>query len=143
MTYLPDGLPLPTVDRTNAGFWQAAAEGRLDVQRCQVCGYHRHPPTEGCYHCGSLDWEWDTVPGTGRVFTYTWVTHPLHPVVEPVVPYNVAVVVLDGTLGEPVRLVSNVIDATRDTLAVDVEVELECERLTDDVGLPRFRLRSG
>ena len=138
--YLPEGLPLPTVDRTNAGFWRAAADGRLDVQRCGACGRHRHPPTEGCYHCGSLDWAWDTLPGTGTVFTWTWVWHPLHPVVEPAIPYNVTVVELDGTEGEPVRLVTNVVDATEETLVTGAPVTLACERLGDEVGLPRFRL---
>jgi len=138
--YLPEGLSLPTVDRTNAGFWQAAADGRLDVQRCDDCGWHRQPPTEGCFHCGSLEWSWDTLPGTGRVFTYTWVHHPLHPVVAPVVPYNVAVVALDGTTGDPVRLVTNVVDADEETLVVGAPVVLACERLTPEVGLPRFRL---
>ena len=113
--YLPPGLPLPPVDRTNEGFWQAAAAGRLDVQCCTECGAHRHPPTEGCYRCRSLDWDWDTLPGTGRVFTYTWV-------------------------GEPVRLVTNVVDAGAETLRVGAAVILACDRLADEVGLPRFRL---
>jgi len=138
-TYL-DGLPLPTVDRTNAGFWAAAAAGRLDIQQCASCGWHRHPPTEGCFHCGALDWRWDTLPGTGRVFTYTWVVHPIHPAMVERVPYNVVVVDLDGITGDPVRVVSNVLDATEDTLAVGVGVGLECERVTDTIGLPRFRL---
>jgi uncharacterized OB-fold protein len=137
---LPDGLPLPPVDRTNAGFWKAAAEGRLDVQRCDGCGAHRHPPTEGCYRCGSLDWSWDTLPGTGHVFTYTWVAEAIHPSMEPVVPYNVSVVEVDGVSDEPVRLVTNVVDATEQTLRVGARVTLACDRLTDEVGLPRFRL---
>ena len=138
--YLPDGLPLPPVDRTNAGFWKAAAEGRLDVQQCAQCGAHRHPPTEGCYRCGSLDWAWDTMSGTGTVFTYTWVVQPLHPAVEAVVPYNVAVVEVDGATGEPVRIVSNVVDADEETLRVGTRVTLACDKFTHDVGLPRFRL---
>ena len=141
MTYLPEGLPLPPVDRTNAGFWRAAAEGRLDVQRCTACGAHRHPPTEGCYRCRALERGWDTLPGTGQVFTYTWVVQPLHPAVEEVAPYNVSVVEVDGTEGEPVRLVTNVVDATAETLEVGAAVSLACEHLTEDVGLPRFRLR--
>jgi uncharacterized protein len=138
--YLPDGLPLPPVDRTNAGFWRAAAEGRLDVQQCEQCGAHRHPPTEGCYRCGSLDWSWDALPGTGTVFTYTWVVQPLHPAVETVVPYNVSVVDVDGVTDEPVRIVSNVVDADEGSLRVGARVTLACDKLTDDVGLPRFRL---
>ena len=140
MPYLPEGLPPPTVDRTNAGFWKAAAEGRLDLQRCRDCGWHRQPPTEGCFNCRSLDWDWDTLPGTGRVFTYTWVVEPLHPAVESVAPYNVCVVDLDGVTGDPVRVVTNIVDATPDTLVVDAPVTLACERISDHVGLPRFRL---
>jgi hypothetical protein len=138
--YLPAGLPLPPVDRTNAGFWRAAAEGRLDVQRCTRCRAHRHPPTEGCYRCRSLAWEWDTLPGTGRVFTYTWVVQALHPAIESAAPYNVTVVEVDGTEGEAVRLVTNVVDATEDTLRVGAAVTLACDRLEPEIGLPRFRL---
>jgi uncharacterized OB-fold protein len=138
-TYL-DGLPLPTVDRTNAGFWAAAAEDRLAIQRCTACGWHRHPPTEGCFHCGSLEWDWDTLPGTGEVFTYTWVGHAIHPAIADRVPYNVVVVQLDGITGDPVRIVSNLVDATEATLTVGTRVELSCERVSDTIGLPRFRL---
>ena len=138
--YLPAGLPLPPVDRTNAGFWRAAAEGHLAVQRCTACGAHRHPPTEGCYRCRSLDWEWDTLPGTGRVFTYTWIVQALHPAIEAAAPYNVTVVEVDGTEGEAVRLVTNVVDATDDTLRVGAAVTLACDRLAPEIGLPRFRL---
>jgi uncharacterized OB-fold protein len=138
--YLGYELPLPPVTRTNAGFWKAAAEGRLDVQRCTNCGAHRHPPTEGCYRCGSLDWDWATLPGTGAVFTYTWVVQPLHPAVESLAPYNVSVIEVDGVTDEPVRLVSNVVDATEETLHVGAPVTLACDKLTEDVGLPRFRL---
>jgi uncharacterized protein len=137
--YLPADLPLPPVITTNAGFWKAASEGRLDVQQCRECGAHRHPPTEGCYRCGSLDWDWATLPGTGTVFTYTWVVQALHPAIESVVPYNVSVVEVDGVADEPVRLVSNVVDATEETLRVGSRVTLACDKLTDEVGLPRFR----
>ncbi|MBA2325765.1 MAG: sulfatase-like hydrolase/transferase, partial [Actinobacteria bacterium] len=87
--YLPAGLPLPLVNRTNAGFWRAAAQGRLDVQRCTECGAHRHPPTEGCYRCRALDSEWDRLPGTGRVFTYTWWCSSCTRRWGTVAPYNV------------------------------------------------------
>jgi uncharacterized OB-fold protein len=139
-SYLPEGLPLPPVNATNAGFWKAAAEGRLDVQRCDTCGAHRHPPTEGCYRCGSLEWSWDTLAGTGTVFTYTWIAQPIHPAMEQVVPYNVSVVEVDGASDEAVRLVTNVVDATPETLHVGARVTLACDRVNDDVGLPRFRL---
>jgi uncharacterized OB-fold protein len=74
------------------------------------------------------------------VFTYTWVVQPLHPAVESVVPYNVSVIEVDGASDEPVRIASNVVDATDETLRVGARVTLACDKLTDEVGLPRFRL---
>jgi uncharacterized OB-fold protein len=64
----------------------------------------------------------------------------LHPAVESVVPYNVTVVEVDGASDEPVRLVTNVVDADEETLHVGARVMLACDKLTDEVGLPRFRL---
>jgi uncharacterized OB-fold protein len=52
----------------------------------------------------------------------------------------VSVVEVDGASDEPVRLVSNVVDATEETLRVGSRVTLACDKLTDEVGLPRFRL---
>jgi hypothetical protein len=79
------------------------------------------------------------------VATYTWVFdversdqvgRPVH--------YNVAVVALDGTTGDPVRMVSNVVDAwTEDDLSVGMRVELVTLRLSDEVGLPLFRTATG
>ena len=47
---------------------------------------------------------------------------------------------LDGVTGDPVRIVTNVVDATEATLSVDTPVRLTCERVSDEVGLPRFRI---
>ena len=51
-----------------------------------------------------------------------------------------SVVEVDGASDEPVRIASNVVDATEETLHVGRRVTLACDKLTDDVGLPRFRL---
>ncbi|WP_076818412.1 Zn-ribbon domain-containing OB-fold protein [Pseudofrankia asymbiotica] len=108
----PAGMPDPVVAPINEGMWRAAAAGRLDVQRCASCGAHRYPPIDGCYRCGSVEWDWSTLPGTGTVYSYIWVpdrTRPGTP--EAPALYNVAVVTLEGAEGDPVRILSNVIDA--------------------------------
>ena len=64
----------------------------------------------------------------------------IHPGVADRVPYNVVVVQLDGITGDPVRVVSNLIDATQDTLQVGTRVDLAPERVNDEIGLPLFRL---
>jgi uncharacterized OB-fold protein len=55
--------------------------------------------------------------------------------------YNIAVVELDGTQGEPVRLLTRVVDIDRDDLVVDLPVEVAFDRVDDRVALPVFRRR--
>jgi uncharacterized protein len=105
------------------------------VQRCSACGYHRWPPGWVCYHCRSSDWVWDEVPGTGRVYSYTWADQ--RPSMDSPV-YNISVVELDGTHGEPVRLLTKVIDVERDRLVVDLAVRVIFEPFDEEVAVPWF-----
>jgi uncharacterized OB-fold protein len=138
----PRGLAWPALEPTSQGYWRAAREGRLVIQRCDDCGTHRHPPTEACYACQSLNWSWDEVPGTGRVFTYTWVDRPVAPQLAHLGVYNITVVELDGTQGEPVRVLTRIDDVARDDLAIGLEVEVGFETLDDESALPVFRPRT-
>ena len=137
----PGGMPPPIVEPVNEGLWRAAAEGRLDVQRCTACGVHRNPPTDGCRRCGSLTWEWDTLPGTGVIATYVWMPDSTRSGGDDAALfYNVVVIDLDGVHGGPVRIVSNVVDAWNlDDLEVGLRVTLRCVPLGDGLGLPCFR----
>lgn len=60
---LPDGL---TED-----FWQAAADHRLVLQRCDDCGRVNHPPQPMCGHCGSPALRFTEADGTGVVYSWT------------------------------------------------------------------------
>ncbi len=135
------GLPWPALEPTTAGYWRAAREGRLVVQRCDGCGAHRHPPTEACYACQSLAWSWDEVPGTGWVYTYTWVDRPVAPYLAHLGVYNITVVELDGTQGEPVRVLTRVDGIDREQLRVGLQVEVGFQVLNDESALPIFTPR--
>jgi uncharacterized OB-fold protein len=137
----PSTAPPPVVAPINEGMWRAAAEGRLDVQRCAKCGAHRYPPTDACYRCDAVEWEWSTLPGTGTVYTFVWIPDAARSAEqEREVLSNVVIVELDGTEGEPVRIMSNVLDAWEiGDLRVGQRVELDCVPLGDGVGLPCFR----
>lgn len=139
----PSGMPDPVVEPVNEGMWRAAADGRLDVQRCRACQAHRYPPTDGCYRCGSLEWTWSTLPGTGTVYSYIWVPDRARSAEQgSAVHYNVVVVTLDGTEGDPVRILSNVVDAWEiGDLEVGQAVELTGVELSPGIGLPCFRWR--
>ena len=142
---LPVGMPPPQPTALDAGMWAAAAEGRLDVQRCSDCGAHRYPPSETCYRCRSEAWLWDTLPGTGVVASYVWIPDRARPAADGAPQlYNVAVVALDGTEGDPVRIVTNVVDAWElGDLEVGQRVELTCVPVADGIGLPCFRRLNG
>jgi hypothetical protein len=102
---VPGLLPVVRYPLT-AGYWAAADEGRLVLQRCARCGTYRHLPAPACYRCQSLDWTWEQLAGAGQVFTFTWVHAALTEAFAGVVPYNVGVIELDGTDG--VRIASTV-----------------------------------
>ena len=132
------GLPGPRLEPATAGFWLAAGEGRLVIQRCTACGQHRHPPTEVCYECQSLDWGWDPHPGTGTVFSYTWTDQPVLPSLAELGPYNISVVALDATQGV-VRLLTRVVGADREQVQVGLPVVVDFDPVDDQVALPVFR----
>jgi len=135
----PTGMPLPNRDPMQMGFWEGAAQGRLDIQRCDDCGAHRYPCSMGCTTCGSMRWGWDTLPGSGSVVSYVWIPDPGRPPGFPSHFYNVAVIELDGVEKGPVRIISNVLDAWNlDDLRSGMRVELSCVKLTEDMGLPCF-----
>jgi uncharacterized OB-fold protein len=53
--------------------------------------------------------------------------------------YNVTVIELDGTQGEPVRMITQVVEIERDALVVDLPVEVVFEPFDDEVAVPFFR----
>jgi uncharacterized OB-fold protein len=131
------GFGAPHLSQLNRPYFEAAGQGRLVIQQCDDCGTHRHLPIAICYQCHSDRWHWDEVPGTGRVFTYTWVDRPLSPELSRAGVYNVSVVELDGVNGI-VRLLSNVFGVDKDTLHCDLPVQVAFDRIDDEIALPVF-----
>lgn len=82
---------LPVVDDIDtAGFFHA---GRLVVRRCDGCDAVLHMPLMYCRHCGSFAGRWAEVAPVGRIYSYTVVTHQVHP--DFPAPYTVILVELD------------------------------------------------
>jgi uncharacterized OB-fold protein len=126
-------------DRTTEPFWAAAREDRLVVPRCTQCGTFRLPPLPLCYVCRSFGVEWVELPGTGTVYTYTIVRHPLHPGLAPIMPYVSGVVELDGTPGEGSRMLVNIIDCDPEEIEIGTRVEIVFDHPNDDLSVPRAR----
>jgi uncharacterized OB-fold protein len=120
-------------------FWDAAKEDRLVVPKCSNCGTFRLPPSAYCFNCQSRDFEYLELPGTGAVYSFTVVRHPLHPDLADAVPYVSGTVELDGTQGAGARMLVNIIDVDPDTVKIGDRVEIVFEHVNAEMSTPRFR----
>jgi len=135
--FFPDGMPPPLADAITLPFWQAAAEHRLVVQRCAGCGHTRLPPAPICPECRSAEAGWKTVSGRGEVYTYTIVHRPI--AANQKLPYVIAVIALEDAGG--VRMISNLVEARPEEIAVGMPVEVAWEDMSAELAIPRFRPR--
>jgi uncharacterized OB-fold protein len=92
-----------------------------------------------CWQCRSFDHEWIASSGRATLFSYAVVHRAFLRSLADHVPYTVAVVALDDAPG--VRLVSNVIEAAPETLAIGLPLEVVFEDVNADATVPRFRVR--
>ncbi len=126
---------LPVVDDLDtAGFFRAAADGRLAVCRCAGCGAVLHMPVGYCRHCGAFAPQWTEVSPAGRIYSYTVVTHQVHP--DFPVPYTVILVELDEL--PEVRLAGR-LDG-RPEVYIGQPVTADFTTPADGVALPTWRL---
>jgi hypothetical protein len=128
--------PDPVLTGDNAGFWDAAADGRLVAQRCISCRVLRHPPRPMCPTCQSLDWEWVDLSGRGVVYTYSILHHPQHPAFS----YPVIAVLVD--LDEGVRVLSNLVDIIPADVAIGLPVQVRFSPTAGGGCVPVFAPRA-
>jgi uncharacterized OB-fold protein len=110
--------PIPIPDPDTAGFWEATAEGRFALCRCQSCRTWLHPSLERCRRCGGPT-AFEPVSGRGRIFSFIVVRHPAVPGHE--VPYVVALIELEE---QPGLRVSGLLHADPDDITVDALVQV-------------------
>jgi uncharacterized OB-fold protein len=128
--------PLPVVDPLTSRFWEGCQRHQLLIQRCQDCGYLRHPPGPVCLNCRSSRSEWIPSAGRGQVYSWIVVRHPIPAsVYADKVPYIVALIDLD----EGVRVVSNIVDCSPEDVRAEMPVELFFRQVNESVTLPQFR----
>jgi uncharacterized OB-fold protein len=89
----PQRLLPETADHDTGGFFAAAAREELAICACAACGAVLHLPRAYCARCGSWDTVWRTVPGRGRLYSWTTVEHQVHRAFP--VPYTILLVELE------------------------------------------------
>jgi uncharacterized OB-fold protein len=126
-----------TEDRETGEFFAAAAEERLVYRACNACDRGIHPPTEHCPHCGGWDTAWRQAKGTGRLHSWSVVTHQVHPAFP--TPYTLVVVALDDA--PDVRLMGRLDGAPR--LSEGLPMQVWFETLAPGVVVPQWRVDQG
>ena len=130
--YLNPGLPkpAPAADGLDAPYWEAAAEGRLVMQRCNVCGAWQWGPEWTCHKCHSFDLSFQEVPLVGRIYSYERVWHPVHPALKEQGPYIVVLVEFPDHDGA--RMVGNLLGDPRQEVRIGGEARAVFEHHPDD-----------
>ena len=131
-TELP--APAPGVNPETKEFWDATTAGRLLLKRCLDCGSVIWYPRAFCPDCASMRTEWFESAGRGRVYSYT-LNHRGQGAYQGAEPYVLAYVELD----EGPRMMTNIVGAEADDLAVGLPVEVVFHDTGEGNALPRFR----
>ena len=108
------------------------------MQQCAGCGKFRWQPAPLCTFCADEEFAWAPLSGRGRITTWTVVTHPVHPAAVERVPYVVVEVELEEQVG--LRMLSNLIEADLDSIAIDAPVTVDFIEQLAGQTLPVFRL---
>ena len=87
--------PLPQPTELSRPYWEAAALGRLVLQRCSACGRIRHYPRLLCPACHSDAVEWTPASGRGTVHSWTVAHHAFHPAFAAELPYTLVTIDLE------------------------------------------------
>ena len=124
MSELPAKAPYPTVE--NKPFWDATAQGRIDLAKCDNCGFIPWYPRLICPDCQSTDMTWTTMSGKGTVYSFSitragggraWKEH---------LPFVLAYVQLD----EGPIMMTNIVDCDVES----VEIGMPVTAVFDDTG---------
>jgi uncharacterized OB-fold protein len=125
--------PVPIRDERTAPFFDAAAEGRLAIQRCTACGRASLLGGSRCPAClGPLSWE----PASGRGTIHSWtVMHQLaHPAFAAEIPYVIATVELE----EGPKLTARLVDLPASDLRLGLPVAVRFVKNEGGEALPVF-----
>ena len=133
---LTQGLPrpLPMRDLDSEAFWTGGKDGKLMIHRCQDCGYRVHPPTSFCPKCEGRQVAPEPVSGRATILSMSVNHKQWLPGLK--VPYILAMVAIEEQ--DDVHLISNIMDAPVESVAIGDKVEVFFEPAAD-IWVPLFR----
>lgn len=115
--------PQPQVDAHNRPYFEAIAERRLCVQRCDACATWLAPGQLYCDACGAPEPGWQQVAGDGELYSFVVYHRAFHPDFEQVLPWTVGLV----ELSEGPRLLAPLLGMDTDRPRVGMAVQADFE----------------
>lgn len=125
----------PLIEDESAPFWDGLKDGKVLIKRCSACGAHHFYPRPFCPTCWSDEVEWVEASGRATVYSYSTVYVNDLPPFGPQVPYVAAVVDLE----EGPRMMTRLVDCTKDDITIGMAVEALTTELDDDLKMVVFR----
>ena len=131
-SYLPSKPPYPTPETRR--FWDATAEGRIELAVCDSCGFIPFYPRSICPDCQSTSMTWRTMSGEGTVYSFSvtragggraWKEH---------LPFVVAYV----ELAEGPIMMTNIVDCDPEGVTVGMAVRAVFDDTGEGTSLVRF-----
>ena len=123
--------PLPLADNLSETYWRAAADGRLLIQECRLCGERQFYPRLICTACGAEP-SWLEAGGRGRVYTYTVIRQNHATPFNDLVPYVVAMIELE----EGPLMMGNLTGLAPEDVHIGQDVQVYFEPVEDGLAVP-------
>lgn len=123
----------PPINPDSKPFWDATAEDRLLLPRCDRCSTVIWYPREFCPACGSLDVSWFEASGRASVYSFSIVRKGEN-MYTAAAPYVLAYVELE----EGPRIMTNIVDCDVEDVAIGQAVSVVFHDTGQGQKLPRF-----
>jgi uncharacterized OB-fold protein len=120
-------------------YWAAAAQRRLEIQRCSGCAAWIHFPEDACPRCGCADLRFEAVSGRGVIDTYTVIHRAFAPEAAGEVPYAAGFIELEEQAG--LRVFADVVGADPGAIRIGMPVEVTFTERHQWGLVPSFRPR--
>ena len=120
-------IQAPQPNPETRAFWDAAAEGRLLIGKCNACAETHYYPRALCPFCFSDQTEWREAKGHGTIYSYSVMRRAP-------VPYAIAYV----TLEEGPTMMTGLVDCDFDRLKIGQSVKLVFKPTQGGPPVPMF-----
>ena len=132
MSTLPN--PAPLVTQANNAFWDATAEGRFQLQRCNACDTVLWFPRRQCPSCWTENISTFDASGKGIIYSFAVIRKGAM-LYKEAGPFVVAYV----ELAEGPRVMTNIVECDVDAVKVGMPVEVVWHDTGQGNALYRFR----